>query len=275
MKDFLNAFLQKKIEPSLVNIIQEYYSCPKHYKRYIFVEGEIDRKFYSKFLYKKISCNKNEVYFLICKKKESVILSENYFIRKDNYKIENMFFIVDRDYDLLMPYQNYNVKKVSMTKYYSVENYLFTETNIDKVLNYLCLQQYEKEIFTKNLNEFIIGSASYQALSSLKIKKGFVIPISFNLLTADSFYFNQYDIFFDEHFLRKIEEIEKKLVGKEIALYEEEVSKMKNNYLYMRGHDFELFFDKIMECFKINSSLRSLLEDDELIKKLEIELLLK
>lgn len=272
MSGFLNTFCERIMNPNIVDVILNYNSRQKKFIKHIFIEGNDDIKFYSSFIHKKINVDKEQIGYLNCGGKKNVINSLEYFIN-NKYRINNCYFIVDKDYD--SQYNNPNINsKLSTTKYYSIENYCFTPKNLSKIFDAFKFQDVEKELYQESFDKYINNIIDFEAIMFIKQNYGLKIGLEFEEL-EQNFYISNFIPCFNEIFTNKIKKIISEFDEKEFKLFYRKNEDLKKNFLLIRGHDLELFFDLIMMDFSINTTLNNILTNKEINKDFEIEIILK
>lgn len=261
MNSFYSSFIEKVKKPTCIEGIFTYFSGKKEKKSFAFVEGEKDIKFYSIFFHKKINENNKDILYIRCGSKIEVI--ETLINLKRMVNLNKHFFIVDRDYDGLSKVPIDLKDKIIITKYYSIENYLFENDNLMKTLKFIGLMDLEIDIFNKCFNDFISLITPYENYSYKRVKDNKIYKVN-KQLSMEDIIINNSKCELANDFIKEFETFENNKEKKSI-----------NNYLYFRGHNLEQFFDKFMCYFKIDEKLGNLLENSRLINELSIEINIK
>lgn len=276
MNSFAEYFKECILSPRLEEVYQKYLLLKQKYKYSVFVEGYLDKKFYGSVLCLKINNTfKGDFYTFVCNGKKGVVDICNYLQGKDliNNNSKNIINIVDRDFDVLNNVECKLKDKITITKYYSLESYAFISKNLEIVLDYLNLNQTLKNQFFDGLNKYSVEILDYEALLSCSINDN-ILYISTDLLEnakITNYESMELDLAFRTTVNAKISSLNKNSLKK----YCSEKNKLSMNYLFYRGHDLEKYFDYFMEYNNKKIRLRNLLEDEELVRKLQIELIIK
>ena len=276
MNNFFDCFIEEIASPKLPKVYAEYVTKRNRYKKHVFIEGAGDKNFYSLFLYKRLNVYPGEVDYLKCDGKKGVIDICNLFKRNCALSVSDKikYFIVDRDYDGLSGYECMLKEKLTITKYYSIENYMFEKENLDKLYDYLVLDETNAYLVEKLINSFVDQILTYEAIKSLKAKeritKVFVKELNdYDIAICDD------EIIIDRQFDNDVNDFVNYLNDKEKTWLENEKMMLRKNYLYIKGHDLELIIDMIFDYLGLEYSLSNLLSNDKLVDKLKISLDLK
>lgn len=275
MANFFSDFCKAVNQPTVMSSYLSYLFEKKNFKKFCFVEGIADSSFYSYILYKKINVDKKSIKYISCGNKDNVIQTLRYFNNKEKENLNNLYFIIDKDYD----YQKYmisnDLNKLSFTKYYSIENYLFEEYNLNKVLSFLNLQDCENELFKSLLNDFIGKVLLYEALNLYIVSLDLSKPMELQDISEKDIQINDNKVIIKENILDSVSKIISDLNNENFKKYNEKLKYLEKNNLSIRGHDLELFFDILLKYFRIKSNLSCLMKNKQLIESLEIDLDIK
>ena len=84
MNSFADFFKNRILSPRLEEVYQKYLLLRQRYKYSVFVEGYIDKYFYSSFLFHKLNTNfKGDIYAFVCDGKKGVIDICNWLFDKE------------------------------------------------------------------------------------------------------------------------------------------------------------------------------------------------
>ena len=276
MNSFAEYFKNLVLSPRLEEVYHKFLLMRHKCKYSVFVEGSLDKKFYWNYLHQRLNCKfKGDIYPMICDGKQGVIHICNYLYEHKylNNKTRNVLNIVDRDFNVLRSHDCKLEDKISITKYYSLESYAFTENNIEIILNLLKISTPNKDIFYSNLKEYIKLILDYESLLNYCVFEKHDI-ISTNLFDDTCLVFSN-KIVLDDSFNNKIQTIISSFSQNNYHKFDDIRNKLSNNYLLYRGHDLEKFFDFMMTHFGINTTLSELLSKEEVIRSINIDLELK
>lgn len=272
MANFFNSFQERIINPNIVDVILNYSSNRNHFKKHCFIEGIDDKKFYSSFLYKILNVDEKEVCFINCGCKHNVKNSLEYFVNNKN-RINNCYFIVDRDYDTISN-DSIMKSKLTITKYYSIENYYFVPENMMQILQMSKLQHIEIDLFKKKFKEYIDLIIDFETIMLMNSKYNINANLEFVEL-KENLYINNFAPVLMKNFSQKICEIIKTFNVQKTNIFNDEKETLRNNFLYIRGHDLELFFDLFMESLFVDIKLKDIIKNKEMNKIIKIEIDLK
>ena len=277
MNSFFENFSSYIKYPMTPKVFTEYVTKKNKFKKFIFVEGFSDKNFYSMFLYKHLNEFNGHIGYFICNGKKGVIEICNYFKEKDDLSKEdrNKFFIVDRDYDGLNNYKCLLKEKITTTKYYSLESYAFIPNNLNIIFSFLNYDNAKRELFTKIFDDFIDQIIEYEAIVSLNAKGKIAYWNVKNLRDNYELSINENEIIMDTKLKSEVENVFQNLSSDDLNLLIKEKETLHNNYLYIKGHDLEYIFDVIMDYLKSNNKLSKLLSNCNIIKNIQIPIVLK
>lgn len=276
MNSFADYFKSYCLCPKLEKVYFEYLSNFKKVKYSVFVEGYLDKKFYNNALVKKLNCNlRGDVFSYVCNGKSGVIEITNYLFNKNmiTKHSNNIFNIVDRDFNCLKDFNCNLESKITLTKYYSLESYAFIKENMDIILTHLNLFDVEKQIFYENFRIYLDLILDYEALLKCSVNDG-ISYISVEVLDDAKISFNG-NLMIDKKFKSIVESKIKNLSEETFKDFQLTRDLLSKNYLNYRGHDLEKYFDFMMKYFKINVKLHDILSLEDIVKKMDIDLDLK
>lgn len=263
---FTNKILNKKMNKSLGSVVVEYLAQASFSKDFIFVEGISDIDFYSA----KLSDNYVKPIFIGCCGKQNVISSLNYLMDQDLLESKNHIHIIDHDYNVVDKEQTKYCNYVFMTKFYSIENYLFIEDNLKIILKEYEISEEDINIIIKKLESFVSEIIDYETLKSLNTNH--------NINSVKIFPLNSALDLKNGYIIKKEykNEINSKISGFNVfesSTFLERKKELINNYLLMNGHDLALFFNNHIAVFyNPNMTINNILSNKTLIKKLNVEL---
>ena len=263
---FTNKILNKKMNKSLGSVVVEYLAQASFSKDFIFVEGISDIDFYSA----KLSDNYVKPIFIGCCGKQNVISSLNYLMDQDLLESKNHIHIIDHDYNVVDKEQTKYCNYVFMTKFYSIENYLFIEDNLKIILKEYEISEEDINIIIKKLESFVSEIIDYETLKSLNTNH--------NINSVKIFPLNSALDLKNGYIIKKEykNEINSKISGFNVfesSTYLERKKELMKNYLLMNGHDLALFFNNHIAVFyNPNMTINNILSNKTLIKKLNVEL---
>ena len=169
---------------------------------------------------------------------------------------------------------------MNVTKYYSIENYAFSNDNKKIILRESGLNDQEIKDFLTKLNNYFQNIKRYEVLLAMTenykkfhFKKNDLKKENKDVIKDNVTFSDDLSVIFSEEFECRINETyqeiqsEKKL--KKIYDYYNEYLKHIFN---IRGKDLEYFFDKFMIIMDKNVSLKSLLFDEKILSQLNIDL---
>ena len=246
----------------------------KHFVKTAFVEGQTDVNFYSNFLHKRAGLKETELGYISCGGKSKVVAILNKLYDEElSYK--KQYYIVDKDYNALTCVPEVNdPDKISMTFYYSFENYLFQTINISYIFEEYGLSELIRE-FVNNLNEYLDYITEMEALIYCQMNH-----LIHNVYSTDKFSSNCF-VFEDRHvkptdeFVREIANCVGTLDEKEYKEFIKAKEKISKKPLNIRGHEFELFFNCFCAQHGMELTFEDLLKNKKLINKMDINIVLK
>ena len=270
MNDFFNAFISDIRYPKTPKVFTEYVA-KKRSKYHVFVEGHSDEKFYSTFIYKKINSKifPGDVAYIKCNGKKGVFEICDYLLKKFN-AIKNdksKIFIVDRDYDGVLKCSEETKGRITMTKYYSFENYAFVPENLEVLLDEV-VSKNNKQLFKNLIDDFIEQISTYEAIQSLNVRQIIFKPINKKIEDYNVSIINNkfvIDNSFNDEVLKLVDSFSEK--EKKALVNEKE---KLNKPIYMRGHDLQLAFDLISKEIGNEKKLIDLLSNYKFVEKMNI-----
>ena len=275
MEDFFSEFSENVMNNNSGRIIADFIAEYDKYDSFAFIEGLTDKGFYSIVLPLKINKAASSISFIICGGKKNVISSMNYLMNNNLFIKKNHYHIVDKDYNGIKNIKCYYPEKLTITRYYSFENYAFEDCNYDVLLSSVNLPKNDYSMLKNNLNDYIDQIMNYETLSSLNTN--YLINVQ-----LDSKHFSsrlkvdENNIFkLDKDYLFYINYLIDRLDDKEKALFKSRKNKLLKDRLSIRGHDLEMYFNTLMEYYQKDITLNDLLSDENVVKKLKIQLNLK
>lgn len=270
-EEFVNQITDKDKKP-IGSIAFEFFSKFSHFNNFIFVEGMPDSEFYSIVLRDKLINKK--LTFIACNGKSNVLKAHNYFEKNNRTIIKEKHYIVDKDYTGLT-LQKYlaDSKKISVTKYYSLENYFFESYNFDKVLNECGFPDLQKKAIMEKLNKFLEEIIDYETIVSMNTNneiKEHIIGISnledYVIVDKDN------QIVVQDSLKNKVNKIISSFNKKKKVKFKIRKKTLVSNYLDIRGHDLEMFFDKILIIYEKSRKFNELLSQKDLVTKMKIDI---
>ena len=273
--DFIANILENKFK-SLGITTNEFFSSVNSYKDFLFVEGDDDIPFYSAVLRNQIQ--KEDTYFISCGGKPNVIKMFKY-LEKNNYAMsKRKYFLVDKDFTGLDNCEEIIKNKFNVTKYYSIENYFFEEQNLMKVLKECKIYKLESKFILEKLKKYTEEILEYEAMVATKIENNYIKDkiLDDNKKLSDYIYINaNKELVLSSSIKLRIGEIKKQFNKKKKQTFNKWKKELEANYLYMKGHDLQLFFDKIMVIYKKEEELKNFILNEEFVSTLYIDYLLK
>lgn len=277
MNNFYDYFIHSIKNPNLSNVITKYFSLKNRFKHFVFVEGFDDKTFYSVVLKKKIPAKfPADICYIISGGKANVLgIYEYLFENVSNKKLlNNHYFIVDKDYDTNIDFTK-KYKRVSLTLHYSFENYFFEYENLICILKELKVSEKQITLFLNLLKEYLDNIIDYETLLCLNVGHNVFTGVYHNNLNEISLSIVDDKIIIDNEFSKRIKEQIKSLGVDYHNKFLFLKKQLINDYLNIRGHDFELFFDKMMENYLIDFKLKNIIKNTELLSKIKVNILLK
>lgn len=269
--EFVNQITDKDKKP-IGSVAFEFFSKYSHFNNFIFVEGLTDSEFYSIVLRDKLINRKST--FIACNGKSNVLKTHNYFEKNNRTILKEKHYIVDKDYTGLI-LQKYLVDstKISVTKYYSLENYFFESSNFDKVLDECGFSDLQKKAIMEKLNKFIKEIIDYETIVSMNTNNEIeehIIGISnledYVIVDKDN------QIILQDYLKNKVNKIISSFNKKKKEKFKIRKNYLISNYLDIRGHDLEMFFDKILIIYDKSRKFNEFLSQKDLITQIKVDI---
>lgn len=270
---FYDFFYSKSVDKNLTSVIYDFSSKRSSFKDIVFVEGLVDKNLYSKIVYKKLNARfKGDIGFIICGNKKNVIDMQNYLINNKCYKKNNYFHIVDRDYDGISKVSSLCKEKLTTTKFYSLESYILDKENCVKLLEYLNFTEESIVEYFKLFNKFCELILDFESLIAFQTINEFGFGISKNYLSKDVIKIENDDVFILTDIDNKFKNIYDKFDVKNKKMFLLLKEKLGRNYLFLRGHALEEFFNKYLEMNNMKKTMHELLLEFNDYEKMTIDI---
>lgn len=269
---FYDGFISKINDKKVGCVVLEYFTKHSHFDGFVFVEGPSDILFYSRIA--NIKLNDGKVNYISCCGKTNLIKSLNYF-GHNNLLGKNNHYIVDKDYTGIMMYKPDFPDKITMTKYYSFENYVFEEGNFFKFLKECSCNEDEIKIINNLLKKYIEEIIDFETIISMNANNEICVKLSSKEIDENIHFINEDKIIIEEKFINRINDIILSLSKRKKKLFKKRKEELLSNYLNIRGHDLEFFIDNVLILFDKDQKLIEFLSKEEFLSKLEIDIDLK
>lgn len=284
--EFYNSFINaRNNEPNSKMLIE--FNLKRDYlneDNYIsFIEGPDDKKFY-RFIKNHEIINKidkdNYIYSNNDLKeingKKGVITMYKYIDSNFPSYLDKCIFLVDHDYNGLEGYNLVKDSGITTTKGYAIENYFFTKDNIQKIFNYLKLDDYYLE-FDKKLKMFLYDILEFTRLKStitnnrfIRVKNIYSNKEIFKFDFKNNNYFDK-NIMYQEN-QNMLNEIKKN--NRAFEYYKTKSYSFTNNPLWARGHDiYNFLYEYLKQVHNKNINEFNIYKD--LVKILDIDITIK
>lgn len=287
---YINLFKEKIKEKSVGDVTLEYITKLSSYLLLRCVEGETDIKYYSTYF------NDDERYigYINCHGKDKLIQIYKYIESKKNINdiyLDNFnrtYFIVDRDYviDHQKKYRLQNIKKLSITKYPSYENYAFYDSNIVEVLKKCNVDENLYSNILSDIERIFNQIKQFEVLKYMNVNENDNYKNYKRVKGSPAFpkFDGEEEIFYLDKDNRL--SLKDEFVNSVASIYNSLTNKCKEDYEYIynnkiltpldiKGHDIELILKKILEFYDYEINLLDVLSDREVVSKLEIDFILK
>lgn len=270
---FYDGYVSQVKNKIIGGVALEYFTKYSHFNSFVFVEGLTDVIFYNLIVKEKIG---NNVSFIKCGGKENVIYFSNFLIRNNIEQRKDNHYIVDKDYTSLNKLKSLCAEKVSVTKHYGVENYAFEDENLDLILRNLNLLNEDVINVKESLKKFVKLIVDFETIISLSTNNEMHdIKLKAKELDENIIFVDENTIFLKKEMQQRITSIISSFTKKQKKLFNRRREELFNNYLDLRGHDLELFFNKILTFYNKEEKLSVLLSNTEIISRLKIDFELK
>ena len=103
---------------------------------YIMHEGRDDKYFYSALL-KRITKKNTNLTFFCCGNRDGVVKAFKYICPMRQFNPKRILYMVDRDYDEVLPAREPLPRQVFVTDYYSIESYFIARPCLEGILRHV------------------------------------------------------------------------------------------------------------------------------------------
>lgn len=237
MSNIYNKFTSKNDQKHLNKIKIQSLQLRNYVK--IYVEGEMDRKFYNLYYIDQLvkssnyKLKKDNIKIIVCCCKSNVLDLMKYN-EKTNNNFHEDFYVVDKDYDFNFVKKEYN--NLLVTSCYSIENYYFTDENIKGLCGLFLIEESIVDKFKK----IVSSLTNYFAVCmyNVEFSKRCIEIGKFNILNILD---DQYDL--NSNALIKLDFYRRKLIEFENKDQYNIRVKYLSDIMNVRGKDLVLIFN--------------------------------